>query len=247
MLPNRIINWFKDLPSVPKLVIVGLALLLLLTILSPVVRVVAIVVFVVSAIVLAVRAIQRKPLRGWIIAVIGSLVLIPIFGGISGAIYGNDFRDSGGSDGSGEIAGSAGDDQFLDSLSEAEVEYIEQTISIANETASLVNRQIELNDQCGGSCFVSETAMQETKNNVERMNESVANASQITPPQGYENSYEAFLNSWNKRYELMNYLQMGTLQGDTYLNSLMLDGNNYQSQAIELVPSDAQGMYQPLY
>ncbi len=88
-LPNRIINWFKDLPSVPKLMIVGLVLLLL-TVLSPIARVVAFVFFVVSAVLLIQRTIQREPLRGWIIAVIGSVVLIPVFGGISGAIYGSD-------------------------------------------------------------------------------------------------------------------------------------------------------------
>ncbi len=86
---NRVINWFRNLSSVPKLIIAGLLLVLLLTVLSPVARVVAIVVFVVSAVVLTVRAIQRKPLRGWVIAVVGSLVLIPVFGGISGAIYGS--------------------------------------------------------------------------------------------------------------------------------------------------------------
>ncbi len=88
-LLNRAINWFKDLPSVPKLIIVGLVLLLLLTVLSPVAQVAAIIVFVLSAIVLIALAVQRKPLRGWIIAVIGSVVLIPVFGGISGAIYGS--------------------------------------------------------------------------------------------------------------------------------------------------------------
>ncbi len=89
-LTSRGINWFRDLPSVPKLVLVGLLLLLLLTVLSPVARVVAIIVFVVSAVVLTVRAIQRKPLRGWVVAVVGSLLLIPVFDGVSGAIYGSD-------------------------------------------------------------------------------------------------------------------------------------------------------------
>ncbi len=98
-LPNRIINWFRDLPIFPKLVLVGLLSMLLLTVLSPVALVVAIMVFVMSAVVLAIRAILREPLRVWIIAVVGSLVLIPIFGGISGAIYG-------GGSGSGEVGGS---------------------------------------------------------------------------------------------------------------------------------------------
>ncbi len=88
-LPNRLTNWFRDLPSVPKLIIVGVLLLILLTVFSPIARVVAFVVLVVSAVVLIARAIQRRPLRKWVIAVIVSLVLIPVFGGISGAMYGS--------------------------------------------------------------------------------------------------------------------------------------------------------------
>ncbi len=88
-LPNRLINWFRDLPSVPKLILVGVLLLLLLTVLSPVARVVAIIVFVVSAIALVIRAIQRGPIKGWGVAAVSSFVLIFVFGGISSVIYGN--------------------------------------------------------------------------------------------------------------------------------------------------------------
>lgn len=95
-LPNKVLNWFRDLPSVAKLILVGLVLLLLLTVLSPVARVVAFIVFVVSAVVFAIRVVQGRPLRGWVIAAVGSLVLIPIFAGVSSAIYGSD-------SGSGEV------------------------------------------------------------------------------------------------------------------------------------------------
>ncbi len=95
-LSNKTIDWFRNLSSVPKLILGGLLLLLLLTVLSPVARVVAIIAFVVSAIVLTVRAIQRGPIKGWGIAAVTSLVLIPVFGGVSGAIYDSD-------SGSGEV------------------------------------------------------------------------------------------------------------------------------------------------
>ena len=88
-LTNRGMNWFRDLPSVPKLIIVGVLLLLLLTVLSPVARVVATIAFIVSAVALVIRAVQRRPLRGWAIAVVGSLLLIPVFGGVSSTIYGS--------------------------------------------------------------------------------------------------------------------------------------------------------------
>ncbi len=87
-LANRAINWFRDLPSVPKLIIVGLALLVLLVIFSPVAQVVAVIIFVVSAALLVIRAIQRGPVKGWGIAAVSSFILIFVFGGISGDIYG---------------------------------------------------------------------------------------------------------------------------------------------------------------
>ncbi len=87
-LANRVINWFRYLPSVPKLILVGVLLLLLLTVLSPIARVVAIIAFVVSAALLVIRAIQRGPIKGWGIAALASFVLIFVFGGISGLIYG---------------------------------------------------------------------------------------------------------------------------------------------------------------
>lgn len=87
--PRRAVNWLRDLPSVPKLVVAGLILLALLVVLSPVMRVVAVVAFVVSVAILIVQAVQRKPIRVWAVATLGALALIPVFGGISGALYDN--------------------------------------------------------------------------------------------------------------------------------------------------------------
>ncbi len=85
---NRVINWFRNLSSVPKLILVGLLLLLLLTVLSPIARVVAIIAFVVSAALFVIRAIRREPIKGWGIAALASFVLIFVFGGISSLVYG---------------------------------------------------------------------------------------------------------------------------------------------------------------
>lgn len=87
-LSNRVIDWFRNLSSVPKLILGGLLLLLLLTVLSPIARVVAIIAFVVSAALLVIRAIQREPIKGWGIAALASFVLIFVFGGISSSVYG---------------------------------------------------------------------------------------------------------------------------------------------------------------
>ncbi len=62
---NGFINWFKDLPAVPKLVLAGLALLTLLVVFSPLVFRVGEILVVVSIVVVAVKAYRRKSLRAW--------------------------------------------------------------------------------------------------------------------------------------------------------------------------------------
>lgn len=91
-ISGRIINWFRDLETIPKLVIVGLVLLIPLALLSPVLRVAAIIALVASVVGLIVQAVQRKPVRVWGIAAVSSLVLVFAFGGISAAIYGGFFE-----------------------------------------------------------------------------------------------------------------------------------------------------------
>lgn len=93
-MPNRIINWFRDLPSVPKLIIVGLVLLIPLVLLSPVLRVLAIIALVASVIVLIIQGFQRKPIQRSVIAAVSSLVLIFVFSGLSSVIYGIGFGEA---------------------------------------------------------------------------------------------------------------------------------------------------------
>ncbi len=97
-LPGRIVGWFRDLPSVPKLVIIGLVTLVLLTLLSPLAVLVAALVFGVSIIALIIRVVQRGSVRGWGIVAVASLALTFAFGGMSDALYGSGYmRDIAGS------------------------------------------------------------------------------------------------------------------------------------------------------
>ncbi len=84
-------EWFRDLPSVPKLILVGLIVLLLLTVLSPLALVLAALLLVVSVIALIIRVMQGRPISGWAVAVVASIASFLIFGGISGALYGTGF------------------------------------------------------------------------------------------------------------------------------------------------------------
>lgn len=139
-IPARIINWFRDLPSVPKLILVGLILLLLLIVLSPLALVVAALVLGVSVIALILRLAQRRSIRGWGIAAVASLASLFVLGGVSDAIYGTGFLGSGGSEASYEIIregeapieGDLGVGGFLivasDSLDEEQLQAIAQDI-----------------------------------------------------------------------------------------------------------------------
>ncbi len=87
-LPNRIINWFRDLPSTPKLIIVGIVLLLVLVFLSPLAFIAAAVLLGVSVLILIYRVYERGSVKGWGIVAVASLISLFVFGGISNSIYG---------------------------------------------------------------------------------------------------------------------------------------------------------------
>lgn len=86
--PRRMVGWFRDLPSVPKLVLVGGVVLVVLILLSPLALVIASLALGVSIIALIIRIAQRGPLRGWGMIAVTSLVLMFVFGGISNSLYG---------------------------------------------------------------------------------------------------------------------------------------------------------------
>ncbi len=90
---NRVVNWFRDLASVPKLILVGIVLLLLFTVLSPLAFIVAALLFVVSIIALIIRRTQRGSVKGWGIVAVASFVSLFIFGGILVAFYGGSTPD----------------------------------------------------------------------------------------------------------------------------------------------------------
>lgn len=85
-MPQRAMRWFKDLPAIPKAVLVGLVLSVLL---SPLARFAALLLFGVSVIALIVRARQRRSTGRWPIVAVASLVLALVFAGVSDALYGD--------------------------------------------------------------------------------------------------------------------------------------------------------------
>ena len=242
---NRMVNWFIGLPSVPKLILVGLVLVALLVVLSPVVRVVAIIAFLISVVVLATLGIQRKPVRGWVVAAICSLVLIPVSSGVSGALYGTGFEGGSGLNANGGVAGevaSDSDGQFsdLDAVSEAERDYVTTVVSMTDETIGLVNRQADLSEFCGGPCYGSVTAMEEIEENQARYDEVSDDAYALEAPNGYEESHGAFRNFMITSGRLMGYFSMGVQNGDPAVNGLRLDAANYIEEMSDSLPPEGK-------
>jgi zinc-ribbon domain len=100
-LPARTLQWFRDLPSVPKLVIVGLALLVVLILLSPVAVIICALLLGVSIIALIIRVAQRRSVKNWGIVAVASVVLMFTFGATSEGLYGIGFLGLSRSDSSG--------------------------------------------------------------------------------------------------------------------------------------------------
>jgi hypothetical protein len=105
------VGWFRDFPSISKLVIVGLVLLVLLDLLSPVAVTICVLLIGVSIVALIIRVAQRRSVRNWAIVAVASVVLVATFGGIWGTtVHGGGGSASSGQGGSGGKADSATSD-----------------------------------------------------------------------------------------------------------------------------------------
>lgn len=103
-LPGRALGWFRDLPRIPKLVLVGSIALVLLVFLSPVAAIAAGLLFAVSLVILIVRVAQKRSVENWGIVTVVSLVVMFAFGGISYGLYGGGENASSEQDGGGTDA-----------------------------------------------------------------------------------------------------------------------------------------------
>src|SRR5215217_73609 len=84
---ERVSAWFGGLTTGMKSLVV-VASLVLFAVLSPIIGPLAILVFIVSVPVVAYRMLRRRPYRRPGIFLLGSLVVLLLANGVSGAIYG---------------------------------------------------------------------------------------------------------------------------------------------------------------
>ena len=216
------IKWFKDLPSVPKLILFGLLLLLLLTVLSPIARVVAIIVFVVSAVTLAVRAIQRGPIKGWGMTAVASFVLIFVFGGISSIIYGSGFTS---------FASADRESSKSSEVGVPEEQYIRAKVEIRLASNDTGNRQLDLLSQCSSYC--SQNTRTLISQNSQSLDDLLARAQALEAPEGYEESHDAFASAMQIAVRQASLIEEGAINPDaTDVPTLerMTDENNAHNQ-----------------
>lgn len=234
-LPNRAINWFKDLPSVPKLMIVGLLLLLLLTVLSPIARVIAIVAFVVSAVALAVRAIQRRPIKGWGIAAVTSFVLVFVFGSISSVIYGSGFTS---------FVGADRDSGDLSEIGDPEEEYLRAKDVIRDAQFLIGEQQRDIYDICIDSC--SQNNREVARLNSQDFDDLLERVRDLDPPEGYEESHSAFLSGSEietRQMSLMAADASDGIVGDADIDGMTEESNALFEQAYQLLPPSGRSYW----
>ncbi len=228
---NRVINWFRNLSSLSRLLLVGLLLLLLLTVLSPIARVVAIIAFVVSAALLVIRAIRREPIKGWGVVALASFVLIFVFGSVSSVLYGSGFASLVGTD-----------DESGDSseVGTAEKEYLRGTDTIFDETIGRINDQTDLYYACNDYCSQSNyTLLDEYAQDIDGL---LARARTFEPPEGYEESHDAFLSGMelaSTRASLMAEEKIGGPE----IERMIEEGDRVFNQSYEQMPASGRSYY----
>ncbi len=192
--PGRFLSWFRDLPSIPKIIIVGLLAIILLVLLSPVMRVAATATLIVSVGVLIVRGFQRKSIREWGIIAVASLILIPVFGGISAIFY-----DSGTL-----LGGVASSERSLVSLFARSGDWDSEEDYVADMKDSLQrigNIEGNVADEISAYDFFDDYTLEEdvaTEIAVARadLESHIDYFEDTTPPTGYGQYQEEMLASW---------------------------------------------------
>lgn len=192
---SRFLSWFRDIPVGAKFVFVGLISipgLIILALLSPVMRVVAIVVFGMSILALVVRGVQRKSIREWGIVAVASLVLIPIFGGVSVIFYGSGFPLGG-------VANSEGSSEPIFAGSgdwESEEDYLYEVRDSYEKIRNIHVDYSNVFQNYTSGYISSQTTSEEMYTYRLEMYTHTSYFEGTVPPSGYNDFQEAMLSSW---------------------------------------------------
>lgn len=238
-LPRKGLEWFRDLPAIPKMVIAGVVLLVLFTLLSPLVLIAAAILLAVSITALIIRFSRRDSVgdsvRGWGAVAVASLVMVLVFGGISNVIYGGPSEtvvyEPGSSEPSGQESGGSSADMgesAEDIASGLESQYAAEADRIIASATELGDRQIELYNFCLEFCGGESYA--ERVQNMQEMDQLLEEAEALDPPVGYEEGHSAFVSGVETVNEIA--FRIATSQiGGAEIDSLSQDAVDYFDQS----------------
>lgn len=243
--PGRFLSWFRDIPVGAKFALagfVGIPGLIVLALLSPVVRIVAIIALIVSVAILIIRGVQRKSIREWGVIAVASLVLIPIFGGVSGFIYDSNSQPETVVGGSNPEPVPEPEYADTEALTEEEKDYLKRTASVRSHSDELWTRQFELFNDCVGIETCSFDYNVEMATNKEEIFELVANASQAASPSGYEESHAALVSELEVSREMIELMAFGEITQSTY-DAMYNELTSYRVESLDAMPEAGERFY----
>lgn len=238
--PSRFLSWFRDIPIGAKFALagfLGILGLIILALLSPVVRVVAIIALIVSVAILIIRGVQRKSIREWGVIAVASLVLIPIFGGVSEFIYDSNSQPET------VVGGSNPEPQYADTeaLTEEEKDYLKLTASVRSRSDELWTGAFELFNECVRvNCSLDyNSEMVVTR---EEINELAGGASLAASPSGYEESHAALVGELEVSREMIELMAFGEMTQSTY-DAMYNELTSYRVESLDAMPEAGERFY----
>ena len=241
-MPGRALTWLRNLPPIVKIVLAALVLLILFVLLSPVMRIVAIVAFLVSVAVLILHGVQRRFVPRWGVAAVSSLALVFVFGGISGALYGNDSSE-------GEASGSGGGNEAAQPPVVSEQPDIDPSLASSGDwetTGDYINDMIDSEDKVDLITDDVREVLELTQDGYMSDSEAVAELAisresldthrdyfrGTAPPEGFEQYHRLTLAGWDLYSEGLADMEEGARYYDM---ETIIDGFHTVEEGVDTI------------
>lgn len=221
---------FKTLPTTWK-VALALGIAGSLVVLGPVAFLAGAVLIGVSIIALTFRLAKRRPWKRW--GIVGAVAILATvaFGSVSDALYDTRFMGFVG-------AGYASNDSSgLDSV---EKRYLRETDTIHDTVVGIGNDHIDLYNTCQDYCSQGNRIMLEQ--NVQSIDDLLGRARALDPPEGYENSHDAFLAGMEIADKKASLMEEGAIDGPA-VDRMIDEQNAYFDESFYLFPTSGRRYY----
>ncbi len=222
---------FKVLPIIWKVAILGPGVIGSLIVLSPIAFLAGAVLIAVSVIAAIFRLAYRRPWKQW--GIIGIIAILPTLaiGGVSDALYDTRLLSFVGAD------YKSGDSSEIGNV---EKEYLRATDTIFDATVKRVNEQIDLYNSCNTYCSQSDRAL--LNQNAQSIDDLLARTRTFEPPEGYEESHDAFLSGMEIASSLAFSIAEETIDVPE-VERMIEEEDSYFSQSVYLMPASGRSYH----